>query len=415
MRLSNKNITYYIILACSVLFYISFYKGSLFSICLFLSFAIILLNIDNRMMINIVPALLMAIVTLIMLFMSGRMSERGFNAPIGNAQKFVFILFTQCVAIVTRQMEKRKKRTILLVTFSTIAVSCVVSIFYALTQDKYAIRYFEDRGFTNVMDFNQSYSVPFAFTLIFLFLFSAKKIRMKGRVIALAFIVLSAYFAFVSLYTTALMFIAIGMAMCFLVLLHEKSKKTFVGFALLSVFVVAFGVVFRQEISDFLYDLTENLNWIVQARVRDVIDTVFHTDHGNWYNTDRREELANYSLNSFFRHPWFGVGYSGYGYGIIGCHQEWYDMLGVFGLVGTSCFVFLMLFYIWQAYKYAESQMDKNALLISVTMFAILGFLNPCLSKQGLFLVFVIAPNLSSLIPEVEMEITRETIKAGDH
>ena len=349
-------------------------------------------------MVSVLPSLVMAVVTLFMLAMSGRMSERGFNAPVVNEAKFVYIMFAQCAAIAMRLIDRRKRRMVLIATFATIAVSCLISIFYVVTQDIYAIRYFEAGGFKNVMDFDQSYSVPFAFTLILFLLISSKRKELKGRILPIAFLIISAYFAVVSLYTTALIFIALGIVICFLPTLYRKSKKVFMVLIFMGVLSLIVGVFFNQQISDFLYDLTEGMNWIVRARVRSVIDTVFRTDHGNWYNTNRRNELAGFSLATFKQHPIFGVGYSGYGYGVIGCHQEWYDMLGVFGFVGGVCILFVMLFYIRQAYLNAETQMDKDALLISVAMLTILGFLNPCLSKQVLFLVFVVAPNLSSLL-----------------
>lgn len=399
MRINNQKLCYYIILICTVLFYISFNKNSLRTVCLFFCCILIILNAKNKAMVDVLPSLTMAVVTLLMLAMSGRMAERGFNAPIVNEAKFVYILFVQCVAIIMSLIDRQKKKIILLTTFGTIAVSCLVSIFYAATQDIYAIRYFEEKGFKNVMDFDQSYAVPFAFALILFLLINAKWKELKRKMLPIAFLILSAYFAFVSLYTTALIFIALAIVICFLFTLYRKSKKLFVVLMLIGVSVLIVVIFFNQQISDFLYDLTEGMNWIVRARVRSVIDTVFRTDHRNWYNTNRRNELAGFSLETFKQHPLFGVGYRGYRYGVIGCHQEWYDMLGVFGLIGGGCILFVMLFYVRRLYVNAETQMDKDALLISVVMLMVLGFLNPCLSKQVLFLVFVIAPNLSSLLP----------------
>lgn len=399
MTISKKTVIFYILFANAILFYLSFYHGALRSGCMILSFVLIILNLNSTMMFSILPSLIMAIVTLLMLIISGRMSERGFNAPIENEIKFVFILFIQCAAMTMRLLDRKKKRIILIATFVTISISCLVSVFYAATQDIYAIRNYEEKGFTNVMDFNQTYAVPFAFALILFLLLSTKKIEMRKRLLPIGFLVLSAYFVFVSLYATALMFIGVAIGMSFLPALYRKSKKIFIVFMCTCFLLILLCFLFNQQISDFLYKFTEDMNWIVRARVRSVIDTVFQTDHGNWYNTDRREELANYSLATFMQHPLFGVGYSGYGYGVIGCHQEWYDTLGVFGLAGGAYILFMMIFNTRQVYLYSETQLDKDALLISVMMLAVMGFLNPCFNKQVLFMVYVVAPNLSSLLP----------------
>lgn len=212
--------------------------------------------------------------------------------------------------------------------------------------------------------------------------------------------VVSVCFAFSSLYTTALLFVFLGAALCFISVLYRKSPKSVYFLIFLVLFLLILGTVFNEQISDYLYGITENLNWIVRARVQSVIDTIFQTDHGNWYNTDRRNELANYSLKTFKENPLLGVGYYGYGYGVIGCHQEWYDMLGVFGVLGCVYGIFILIFNTRFAYKEAKTKMDKDALMISVVMLLMLGFLNPCLSKQILFFVYVVAPNISSLMQD---------------
>lgn len=397
MQISNKTISYYIILISTIVFYISFNKNSMGTICMFLSCVILIINYRNRKIIETLPSLIMVIITVLMLLLSGRLGERGFNAPIGNQLKFIFIFCIQSFALIMRDLRQKQKKMILLVAYITITISCIISLFYVFTQDKYAIRYFESRGFFYVMDFDQSYAVPFAAVTIFILLLNSQDKERKYRYILLALLCLMIVFTYFSLYTTALLLLLLGMMLYVMLLMYRKSKKTFIMLFLGVGFVGIVCIIFNNQISDFLYKLTEDMNWLVQARVRSVIDQIFRTDHGNWYTTERRDELANYSLNTFKNHILFGVGYKGYGYGVIGCHQEWYDILGVFGLVGGIYILFMMLFNLSQNYLSIETQMDKDALMISTVMLIVLGFFNPCLSKQVLFLVFVIAPNLSSL------------------
>ena len=143
--------------------------------------------------------------------------------------------------------------------------------------------------------------------------------------------------------------------------------------------------------------LTANMNYVLQNRIRYVFQDILNVSSGISYNHERREELASYSLNTFKEHPLLGVGYSGYGYGVIGCHQEWPDMLGVFGLLGSIVVWGVIIRMIVVTYKGLTSREEKDLFLVLAAMFGILGFLNPCLGSPLLFALFVIAPNVKCL------------------
>ena len=414
-------IAFIIVLLSAVVIYFSVISETFGTEEVILTAALVLISLivsklDFKSLIDFLPSVIICIAVLIVLLVSGKYNETGFNAPVGHALKFVDIAFVQAIAVTFRRFDKTKKSIILNTALLTVLVSLIISIYYVKAQDIYAIRYFQDRGFDKVFDFNQMYSIPIIITIIVYFILSSKKEYLKFALIYIPLLIAGIYCVYISLYTTALLLmiagIALDIAVWIFMLLYKKSKKALLIVLCVCVLLVLLCVIFSQQLSDLIYKMTENMNWIVRDRIRSVADTVFRTDHDLDYSYERREELAGYSIETFKKHPLIGIGYAGYEYGVIGCHQEWQDMLGVFGIIGVVLFVAMMLFYCYIALKKAETLTDRISFSIALVIFIVLGFLNPCLSTPVLFALFVIAPNISALNPFGFINNTRTKRKA---
>ena len=394
-------LNYVVILVTMVVMYISLIKTSWGAECLFLALLLIGFNTlcERRTVILVMPTLLLCGIVLVLLVVSGRMGEVDFNAPIGHALKYVYILFTHAILNATSTLDNKKKRKVVILVFLTYIVSCLVSLYFVIFEDAYAIRYFEDKGFLYVLDFNQMYALPIIFAVVVCGIFSTMK-NLKSVLVFLPFLIVSFVCICLSLYTTALLLTLLGCGLASLFALFYRSKKWFfitIGALFLIVLIC---VIFSQPVADLLYAMTEKLNWLVRARVRAVIEILFGTDHENWYAPDRRNELAGFSLATFYENPLIGVGYTGFGYEVIGNHHEWYDMLGTFGIVGVALFLVVILNMVIQVVNSANNLIDLGCFVIALVMLVVLGFLNPCLNIPVLLAVFVIAPNISTLVTE---------------
>lgn len=330
---------------------------------------------------------------LFMLLMSGRYGERGFNAPIYHALKFVNLAAAHTFAFIIAGFTRKQKRALIAITVLALCISVVFSVVYTLTVNEYAIRHSDDYGIAQIIDFNQSYSVVFllCFSLV-LMLFSRKKLI---RIISLLLVVLSILFLLVAMFTTALLMGILAIGLVLAISCWKKSKTSFL-ILLILVCILVYGVyLIADPLSDWLFEITSDMNWITRGRIQSVIDTILFTEHENPYTYDRRMELASYSIDTFKENPLFGVGYNGFGYGVIGSHQEWADMLGVFGICGTTVFALLMLLSIRKIYRQRLDTASFTAFTTSLILFIVLGFLNPCLNMPCLLMMFVIIPNLS--------------------
>ena len=359
-----------------------------------------LLCFKNCKMQRAIPILILVGCVLFMLFFSGQRSATGFNAPIKHALKFVHLLFAFVSYLFFRYASSEKeKKTLIYVVFFAAAASCLRSIYLVYTGNDYAIRYAARYGYSSdVAGFSQIYGVPLLIVIVWSLLFNGKKKKFKEKLLLIVLLAIYLYFIYVSLMATALMLTVIGILLFVLVKMLRKNATTSI-IVLISLLFMAMLVifVFPNQIMSMVIKLTENMNYVVQNRIRYVFQSVLNVSSGIAYNHERREELAAYSLNTFKEHPIFGVGYSGYGYGVIGCHQEWPDMLGVFGLLGSIVVWGIIIRMIMVTYKGLGTHEEKDLFLVLAVMFGILGFLNPCLGSPLLFALFVIAPNVKVL------------------
>lgn len=402
----NSRIVFLIILLCVGTAFFSIGSFSfgielvLFSIIIiFLKFSKHLNGLYNPLLVDVLLSLFFCFGTLFLFMMSNRYGETDFNAPIHHVTKFICLFNVHVMSISFKDMSRKFKRIILEVTFLIIFISSVVSVFYVMTEDPYAIRYYAERGFVNVLDFNQFYSVVFLVPILLAYiLYEKQECEVKFSIPIVILLGTVIFCIAVSLYATAILFTIIAVGLMTAWHLRERCRKVFLIILLCGILCLLIMLLFNEPISDLIYDFTADFNWIIRDRIRSVADSVLGTDHNLGYTYDRRNELASYSLDTFYNNVLFGCGYENYRYGVIGCHQEWPDMLGVFGLCGTCLFLCVMYSVIKSIYKTISHKLSRNCYLISLVLLFIFGFLNPCLSQPILIVVFLIAPNIDVLL-----------------
>lgn len=394
------------IFSLAIIFFILFF--SFFSpvyksfglVSYFFAVLLLLLNFKKQFLKQMLPALLFATTTLLLVLFSGRFLERGFNAPISHATKFNVLLLTLVIGCYLKTAGKQFRKHIFWFILFVLSVSILISLYYIVKIDKYAIRYNESYGYPNVLRFEQTYSICFFCVALFFALLSAKKglSCWKRRLAVLLLLLLFAACLGVSLFTTALLIVVFGIFLAVIVRLYQKHIRAFWTLLLFAILILFTIMAFSEQVSKLIYRMTENMNWIIRLRVRGIADAIFSTNLSTEYSMERRSELASYSWETFKSHPIFGVGYREFGYGIIGMHQEWIDLLGTFGIIGTLLFATMFSYYVWNVYKRCDNQIDRSCFIVCLCMFLVLGVLNPCLSFPVLFALMCVAPNVSVLI-----------------
>lgn len=394
----TRVMTYCIALVSMFMIFFSFNNSSWGSVCIVATLVLIILNCRYDYLKPLFPFVLVCGIPMLLLFMSGRAAERGFNAPVNNALKYIHLMFVVALSIAMKKMSRQERHTILKWTMVSLTISVLISLYYLLRVDIYAVRFSELRGFPMVIGFDQFYGLCMFLCVLFFTVISCKQEKNKTKYIVLIIIWLAC--VGLSLLVTGLLLAVMGIALGLAVAKYNESKSKTILWVIAIIILGFVVLVFRTQISDWIYSITDSMNPFLKDRIRSVTDTLLRTDHNIAYSYDRREELAGYSMSTFRNHPLFGIGYKYYGYGIIGCHQEWQDMLGVFGLFGATVFVILMMCHSRYLLKRMDNEIDKSAYLIALLVYIVFGFLNPCLTPPSLSVLFIVAPNASCIFPQ---------------
>lgn len=319
-----------------------------------------------------------------------------FNSPIRYVTKYMILFFVFTISRICIYLSSKEKKIFIKAAFISIIISCIVSIWYTIFVNSEAIRYREGIGITNTVSFDQAYGISIFIPLYIYYIWKNWR-KLKFRPIYVLIIGVFVFFLYKSQLVTAMILSLVGLFLFYFieVVLNKKNKMLRLMGASFVFLLIYF--LIRIYLVDFLFNFAALMPNTVRMRIQFVIDTFFFTQHANSYNLGRRMEIANYSWNSFKAHPFFGVGLSGIKYGSIGYHQEWVDMLGVVGIVGTAVISVVVLRYVFRQYKLCTNTFDKNCYIVAILLFLILGFFDPCLTDPVLFTVFAIAPNLSAM------------------
>lgn len=106
--------------------------------------------------------------------------------------------------------------------------------------------------------------------------------------------------------------------------------------------------------------------------------------------------LADQSLQSFSENPIFGINFKNHVEGEIGCHCQWADDLGRFGILGNIFIVYNYVRIVKYTIRNSGTFVKRNIISAWICFF-ILGFLNPNLSGTILMAILVIIPTFDAV------------------
>lgn len=110
-----------------------------------------------------------------------------------------------------------------------------------------------------------------------------------------------------------------------------------------------------------------------------------------------RQNLSFISIETFFKHPVFGVNHKidpniHVGQQGIGNHSEWFDSLARYGL-----FAFLLMYFLFDSLRRQRQETDSGLVMF---LFIILGFLNPVIYYPQMVTTFLYLPIMYQLFIE---------------
>ncbi len=308
---------------------------------------------------------------------------------IARYQVFIYpILF-----IYVKGLSNRDKKKIFTLAIACILGTVLVSLYYIAAVDPQAIRNTQRSvALFGVGDFMLMYAIAIAIGPL-LFLIIERRHDKKSNKLLIISVVLMVVCLILCNLVTSVVVAAISIFAMYIV----RNKKKY-GLVIVAAFA-AIALAARTLLSKALFALAgkDLFYWSTNNKII-AIANVLSGDMTNIDTLSRRFMLARWSLESFKKHPFFGLDWKDHAYGTIGCHMQWADDLGRYGLIGNAI---ILLSYIRIA-KYSvtsiENSFVKDSMITLWIMFFILGFLNPCLSATNLMMMFVVIPACEGML-----------------
>lgn len=312
-----------------------------------------------------------------------------FWAPLYMLPNIVSLLFCVVMVYVVISLPVTTKKGILKVFLILGSITVIPSLIYTRAYPD-AIRDAYD-GFANV-GFQYIYAAVVMVVGSFFVLLKIKKLNYFAFL--LVFAVINFYLILKANFATAFVCLLIGIVF----MLFCTKKMNVKKFCLiLSVLAILFFSL-RHVVAGLCYVLAQNAGFSSIMRYRITSIGNFLLGMGGGSSFDNRFDLMNLSWRAFLNSPIFGIDFSLYREGNIGLHETWITSLGAMGIVGTGLLL-TSLITVWNSVRRGIiNKRFRFAYGILSILYAVMGCLNPMLTRDCLIAFLIIVPLFDCLI-----------------
>lgn len=299
--------------------------------------------------------------------------------------RYQFVVYS-IIYIYIMSLNKKDKKIIFNWIVFCITITVIFSLYYVLCVDPQAIRNTQRDYLWGVGDFQLMYAIAIIFGPLLFLIIDKLKNNKKCFGLLCSFILMGICLLLCNLVTSVVIAIfSVFITYC----ITRKNKVIYliIGFfSMVAVFLKSF-------FSNLLMKLAEKnlFYWSTNNKII-AIANVLKGDMTNIDTLSRRMMLINQSLKSFQDNPFFGINFKEHVEGKIGCHSQWADDLGRYGIFGNIIIWYNYIKIAKMTIRYKNDKIMKNNMMSVWISFFILGFLNPCLSGTILMAMFVWIP-----------------------
>lgn len=290
-----------------------------------------------------------------------------------------------------RHLSLYEKKRIFKLAFMCIIGTIMLSLYYVVFVEPLAIRYAGVIQLFGSGDFMLMYSIALAMGPLLFLILERLKHKMKSSILIIGLILM-----FTCLIVCKLVTSIVVAVISILVMFIIKQKKKF----LLIPFICTLAWFSKTFIAKMFYYIADKK--IFFWSTNDKIIAVANLLSGNTANINTlsdRYMLARWSLQSFMENPLFGINWKDHVYGKIGCHMQWADDLGRYGLLGNVLLIVNYVYLVRYTVRSIGDIYTKKALVAAWITFFALGFLNPCITTTNLMMIFIVIPSFEAMFP----------------
>ena len=312
----------------------------------------------------------------------------GFWDPINFIMKYIALFELFVIYDVFSSLESVKKSHVLKITLFAISITNFISIYYNLG-DMYAIRYRPEQ-YLFIINFNQFYALPILISTLTSKIFFKK----KPSALLLTTLVSSIIVLLIGNLMTGLI---LGAFSVLLVMLLWLSKSNYIN-QLVTISVTLLAAIFlRHPVANLLKKIS---TWSLfsELAASKLLVAAEVLKSGEVTSTlSVRDDYKGSAISSFKEYPYFGLPYDKYRYGTISSHADWYDFLAMNGFVGFIALLLVLIDLCIRIFKNISEQTDLISFIVAITVFSILGFLNPSFSVEILLMTFIVSSHITYL------------------
>lgn len=370
-----------------IVVYCSFFNIAPKTLQLSLFIALIIIFADKIKVRTIMGALLLGGVH-IFSFLYAKNFGFGFWEPINFIMKYIALFELFVIYDIFSSLESVKKSHVLKITLFAISITNFISIYYNLG-DMYAIRYRPEQ-YLFIINFSQFYALPILISTL------TSKILFKKAPSALLLTTLVSSII-VLLIGNLMTGLILGAFSVLLVMLLWLSKSNYIN-QLVTILVTLLAAIFLRH--PLAYLLTRISTWSLfsELAASKLLVAAKILMGGEVTSTlSVRNDYKGSAISSFKEYPYFGLPYDKYRYGTISGHADWYDILAMNGFVGFIALLLVLIDLCIRIFKNISEQTDLISFIVAITIFSILGFLNPSFSVDILLMTFILSSHITYL------------------
>lgn len=338
-------------------------------------------------------SIIIMIITLLRCIIAGQLNMGYYSSFQVVIQRYQFVIYP-IIFLYVSQLANEKKRKIFNWGITCISITVIVSLYYIFAVDPQAIRNTQGVNYFGVGDFQLMYAISMLFGPLFFLIVDKIKHKEKCWGLLVEFGLMGICLILCNLVTSAVLAIcSIGVTYCF----TRKVKLIYFVMGLAGTMLYLckgfIGIALKKLADKSIF------YWSTNNKIY-AIANVLMGDFTNIDTLSRRMMLSNQSINSFKENILFGINFKDHVQGKIGCHAQWADDLGRFGLIGNLVIWINYFSIAKKTITYNPNRIVMQNMKSVWVCFFILGFLNPCLSGTILMAQFVIIPTFDALVKE---------------
>lgn len=304
-------------------------------------------------------------------------------------------VFFYCIYLYQKNIPNERKRILTKAIMLSYVVTMLISLYYSIGESEVIrqVAMGEEQlleKYPGIGGYDTAYSSVMILILIAWHMFDSDSVMsMKTKRYIRIFSILVLIFIFRSHFMTLMILFGITV---FLFIMRRNSVVTI--FTIMLSFLLLFNL---QNIGDYFVDVSyQSQSEFYREKLKDFGEMLSSGEARGTYSGDSgRGTKLQMSLEIIKENPLFGMYYGKIG--DIGGHQEVFDLLASYGLVGTMFVVLFFVFLVKTQMKYFKTQCSKESLTYVYFFFVILSFINTSFFPTILIIPMVFAPMFDSL------------------